>query len=52
MTFEEAAVKFRGCADYANCSVTKPRKLLLSSSLLETASDVNALWPLLSSDRS
>jgi len=52
MTFEEAAVKFRGCADYANCSRDKAEKIIAFVKSLETASDVNALWPLLSSDRS
>src|SRR6266853_3071517 len=51
MTFEEAAVKFRGCADYANCPRDKAEKIIAFVKSLETASDVNALWPLLSSDR-
>src|SRR5690242_16628096 len=49
MTFEEAATKFRGCADYAEWPKTKTEKTIDFVKALESAKDVDALSPLLSS---
>src|SRR5713226_6572010 len=48
MTFEEAAVKFRGCAEYAGCRKDKAEKIIAFVRSLDTASDFSPLWPLLS----
>jgi len=52
MTFEEASTKFRGCAEYAGCPKAKAEKIIAFVKSLDTASDVSALWPLLSGDKS
>ena len=49
MTFEEAATKFRGCADYAEWPKTKTEKIIDFVKTLESAKNVDALSPLLSS---
>jgi 2-methylcitrate dehydratase PrpD len=49
MTFEEAATKFRGCADYAEWPKTKTEKIIDFVKDLESAKNVDALSPLLSS---
>ena len=49
MTFEEAATKFRGCADYAEWPKAKKEKIIDFVNALESARDVDALSPLLSS---
>jgi 2-methylcitrate dehydratase PrpD len=49
MTFEEAATKFRGCADYAEWPKTKTEKIIDFVKALESAKNVDALSPLLSS---
>jgi 2-methylcitrate dehydratase PrpD len=49
MTFEEAAIKFRGCAEYAGCAKDKAEKIIAFVRSLDTASEVSGLWPLLSS---
>jgi 2-methylcitrate dehydratase PrpD len=49
MTFDEAATKFRGCAEYANWPQVKTEKIIRFVKTLETASDVAALSPQLSS---
>src|SRR6266571_2173152 len=49
MTFEEAATKFRGCADYAEWPKTKTEKIIDFVNTLESVKDVDALSPLLSS---
>jgi 2-methylcitrate dehydratase PrpD len=49
MTFEEAATKFRGCADYAEWPKAKTEKIIDFVKALESVTDVDALSPLLSS---
>ena len=51
MTFEEAAAKFRGCAEYAGCPAAKAEKIIAFVRGMESASDVSALSPLLSSEK-
>jgi 2-methylcitrate dehydratase PrpD len=51
MTFEEAATKFRGCAEYAGCPKGKAEKIIAFVRFLETASNISALWPLLSAEK-
>src|SRR5215469_12819119 len=51
MTFEEAAMKFRGCADYAEWPKAKAEKIVDSVKSLESLADVSVLFPLLSSDK-
>ena len=51
MTFEEAAVKFRGCAEYAGCRKDKAEKIIAFVRSLDTASDFSPLWPLLSAEK-
>jgi 2-methylcitrate dehydratase PrpD len=51
MTFEETATKFRGCAEYASCPKVKAEKIIAFVSSLDTASDISALWPLLSAEK-
>jgi hypothetical protein len=52
MTFEEAATKFRGCTEYASCPKATAEKIIAFVKSLDTASDVSALWPLLSGEKS
>ena len=51
MTFEEAAAKFRGCAEYADWPKVKTEKIIAFVSALDSAPDVSALSPLLSAER-
>jgi 2-methylcitrate dehydratase PrpD len=51
MTFEEAAEKFRGCAEYADWPEDKTEKIIAFVRGLNSASDVRALSPLLSAER-
>jgi 2-methylcitrate dehydratase PrpD len=51
MTFEEAATKFRGCADYLNWPRVKTEKIVAFVKALDSAPDVGALSPLLSAER-
>jgi 2-methylcitrate dehydratase PrpD len=51
MTFEETAAKFRGCADFAEWPMTKTAKIIAFVKDLDTAPDVGALLPLLSSEK-
>lgn len=51
MTLEEAAAKFRGCAEYAGCSAAKAEKIIVFVRGLESVSDVSVLSPLLSSEK-
>ncbi len=51
MTFEEAATKFRGCADYAEWPKTKADKIIAFVRGLDSAPDVSALSPLLSAEK-
>lgn len=48
MTFDEAASKFRGCAEYADWPQDKTEKLIAFVRKLETVADVSVLSPLLS----
>jgi 2-methylcitrate dehydratase PrpD len=47
MSFEEAAEKFRGCAEYAEWPREKTEKIILFVEKLDTASDLRELAPLL-----
>jgi 2-methylcitrate dehydratase PrpD len=51
MTFEEAAVKFRGCAEYAHWPEAQTEKIIDFVKRLESAPDVGALPPLLSMEK-
>jgi len=51
MTFEEAATKFRGCAEYAEWPKTKAEKIIAFVRGLDSAPDVSALSPLLSVEK-
>jgi 2-methylcitrate dehydratase PrpD len=50
MTFDEAAVKFRGCAEYADWPQGKTEKIIAFVRTLESAADMSALSPLLSAN--
>jgi 2-methylcitrate dehydratase PrpD len=47
MSFEEAASKFRGCAEFAEWPEAKTNKIIEFVKTLETVPDVSALSPLL-----
>jgi 2-methylcitrate dehydratase PrpD len=47
MTFDETAVKFMGCAEYANWPRAKAEKIIAIVKNLESSPDVSALAPLL-----
>ena len=51
MTFEEAAEKFRGCAEYAKWPKSKTEEIIDFVKALESARDMGALSPLLSSEK-
>jgi 2-methylcitrate dehydratase PrpD len=51
MTFEEAAEKFQGCAEFAEWPKDKTKKLIAVVKGLESVSDVRALSPSLSADK-
>jgi len=51
MTFEEAAIKFRGCAEYAEWPKVKTEKIVGFVRSLESAPDMSALSPLLSAEK-
>jgi 2-methylcitrate dehydratase PrpD len=51
MTLEEAAAKFRGCAEYAGCPSLKIEKIIAFVRGMESASDISALSPLLSTKK-
>jgi 2-methylcitrate dehydratase PrpD len=48
MSFDEAAAKFRGCAEFAEWPKAKTEQIIAFTKSLEAASDVSALSPLLS----
>jgi len=48
MTFDEAAVKFRQCAEFAEWPRAKAEQIIAFTRSLEAASDMSALSPLLS----
>jgi 2-methylcitrate dehydratase PrpD len=50
MTFDEAAMKFRGCAEYAEWPQEKTEKLIAFVQSLEAVADMSALSPLLSAN--
>jgi 2-methylcitrate dehydratase PrpD len=50
MAFEEAATKFRGCAEYAEWPQAKTEKIIAFVRGLETVPDMTALTPLLSAN--
>jgi 2-methylcitrate dehydratase PrpD len=51
MTFEEAATKFRGCAEYAKWPGAKTEKTIATVKALESTPDMSALSVLLSSEK-
>src|SRR5882757_942922 len=51
MTLEEAAAKFRGCAEYAGWPSAKIKKIIAFVKSMESASDISALPPLLSTEK-
>jgi 2-methylcitrate dehydratase PrpD len=48
MSFDEAATKFRGCADFAEWPKAKTEQIIAFTKSLEAAADMSALSPLLS----
>src|SRR5882757_205244 len=50
MTFDEAATKFRGCAEYVDWPQDKTEKIIALVRTLETAADISVLSPLLSAN--
>src|SRR6266446_2378343 len=48
MSFDEAAAKFRGCAEFAEWPKAKTEQIIAFTKSLEAAPDVSALSPLLS----
>ena len=51
MSFDEAATKFRGCAEYVGWPKAKIEKIISFVRELEAAPDLSPLTPLLSADR-
>jgi 2-methylcitrate dehydratase PrpD len=51
MSFDEAAAKFRGCAEFAEWPKDKTEKLIIYVKALDLARDVGTLSPLLSSEK-
>jgi 2-methylcitrate dehydratase PrpD len=51
MSFEEAAVKFRGCAEYAEWPKEKTEGIITFVKTLENAPDMKVLAPMLSSEK-
>ncbi len=48
---EEAATKFRGCAEYADWPKVKAEKIIAFLKALDSAPDASTLSPLLSAER-
>jgi hypothetical protein len=48
MSFDDAATKFRGCAEFAEWPKSKTENIIAFVKSLEGASDMSALTPLLS----
>jgi hypothetical protein len=48
MSFDEAAAKFRGCAEYAQWPATSTEAIISAVASLESLPDVRQLAPLLS----
>jgi 2-methylcitrate dehydratase PrpD len=51
MSFDEAAAKFRGCAEFAEWPKEKTEKLISYVKALDSAGDVSTLSPLLSTEK-
>jgi len=51
MSFDEAAVKFRGCAEFAEWPRDKTEKIIAFVKTFDAAPDARALTPLLSSQK-
>ena len=51
MTFQEAADKFRGCAQYADWPAVKTEKIITTVTSLESVTDISSLSPLLSAEK-
>jgi hypothetical protein len=51
MSFDDAAVKFRGCAEYAGWSSEKMEKIITFVKNLHTIPDVKVLSPLLTTEK-
>jgi 2-methylcitrate dehydratase PrpD len=51
MSFDEAAAKFRGCAEVAEWPKEKTKKLIIYVKELDSARDVNTLSPLLAAEK-
>ena len=51
MSFNEAAAKFRGCAEFAEWPKQKTEKLITYVMTLESIRDLSALSPLLSAEK-
>jgi 2-methylcitrate dehydratase PrpD len=51
MTFAEAALKFRGCADFAQWPKVKTEKIIAFVKELDSAGDVSALSSLLTAEK-
>ena len=51
MTFEEAAAKFKGCAEFADWPSVKTEKIIAFVRALDSAPDVSALTPLLTAEK-
>src|SRR6195256_266095 len=51
MTFEEAATKFRGCAEYAGCSKSKAENIISFVRTLDSVPNVDVLAPLWSVEK-
>src|SRR6202047_1041101 len=52
MSFDEAATKFRGCAEFAEWPKAKTDQIIAFTKSLEAASDMSALSPLLAAEAS
>jgi 2-methylcitrate dehydratase PrpD len=50
MSFDETAIKFRGCAEYAEWPKEKTEKVIAFTKALETAPDMSKLSSLLAKD--
>jgi 2-methylcitrate dehydratase PrpD len=51
ITFEEAAAKFRGCAEFADWPKLKTEKIIAFVRAIDSALDVSALSPLLAAEK-
>ena len=51
MSFDEAAMKFRGCAEFVEWPKAKTEKLVTYVKELDSVLDVSALSPLLSAEK-